>query len=563
MRAVKLTIHNFRSIKHSELALGPYSLLVGANNAGKSNVIDAIRVFYEKEIKYDAGRDWPRFDVDDDVAWIELEFELSAAELATLADDYKNPAKPSMVSVRKYLRVPKDYERSAGVIYGYKAGGLATEPFYGAKNVQQAKCGDVIYIPAVNRLDDITKTSGPSAFRDLVASVMKKVVGSSQAFKDLEAAFGAFGGGIKAESVDGQSLEKLEQEITDEIKDWGTSFSIGISSLSSDELVKQLVNHHINDSLLGKGQESKSYGQGFQRHLIFTLIRLAAKYGATAAKGAKKDFNPSLTWLLFEEPEAFLHPSQIETQHRNLQKLASQDGHQVLITTHSPQFASKNMDDVSSLVRLHRYGAATQARQLSAAQAAQLRQDNLSDMPAWQAAGLPIDPDDLKVEMESVKYALWLDSTRSSAFFAKKVLIVEGPTERAILGKLVDDGLINDPEGGLFILDAMGKYNFHRFMALLGALGIKHAALYDLDNVTDAKHAAVNATIAAHSNSATIGLDHFPKDIESFLAVPSVTNKGKHRKPQHLMYHLQQGLIAPAKLQLLADKVNTLLSPPT
>lgn len=53
------------------------------------------------------------------------------------------------------------------------------------------------------------------------------------------------------------------------------------------------------------------FGQGMQRHLIYTLIRVGAKYiGKKEEK--KKEFSPDLTIVLFEEPEAFLHPTQQE-----------------------------------------------------------------------------------------------------------------------------------------------------------------------------------------------------------------------------------------------------------
>ena len=61
MRAIFIQIHNFRTFKEEEIALIPYSLLLGVNNCGKSNLIDAIRVFYEKDIKYEEARDFPKY----------------------------------------------------------------------------------------------------------------------------------------------------------------------------------------------------------------------------------------------------------------------------------------------------------------------------------------------------------------------------------------------------------------------------------------------------------------------------------------------------------------------
>jgi len=45
MRAVEVKIHNFRSVHDAAIQFEPLSLIAGANNSGKSNVIDAIRLF--------------------------------------------------------------------------------------------------------------------------------------------------------------------------------------------------------------------------------------------------------------------------------------------------------------------------------------------------------------------------------------------------------------------------------------------------------------------------------------------------------------------------------------
>ena len=86
------------------------------------------------------------------------------------------------------------------------------------------------------------------------------------------------------------------------------------------------------------------------------------------------------------------------------------------------------------------------------------------------------------MDMESVKYALWLNPHRCSAFFANKILLVEGATESSLIGYMFEEGLIHNPTGGVFIFDSIGKYNIHRFMNLFGELGIPHAVLYDHDN---------------------------------------------------------------------------------
>ena len=46
MRIKSVTIENFKTIKHLDFKLRDLSLLVGPNNAGKSNIIGAIRHFF-------------------------------------------------------------------------------------------------------------------------------------------------------------------------------------------------------------------------------------------------------------------------------------------------------------------------------------------------------------------------------------------------------------------------------------------------------------------------------------------------------------------------------------
>lgn len=556
MRAIAITIHNFRTFADAELRLSPYSLLVGANNTGKSNLIDAIRVFYEKDIKYEEGRDFPKFPTGDKESWIEIQFEPSPAEFALLKDEYRLP--DGTFRVRKYLQSSEtdDEGKPKNGIYAYVGGTLSNSRFYGAKNVQQGKFGEVIYVPAVSKLDEHTKLTGPSALRDLINNVLKKIMGRSPAYTALKSAFDGFESALKTETTpDGQSLQKLESEISAEINEWGTSFELFIYPVSPDELVKNLVGHRVKDHTLDQAQDTRSYGQGFQRHLIFTLIRLAARYNAPPIVPTKKDFSPRLTWILFEEPEAFLHPSQIDALNASMEKIAADEGSQILISTHSPQFVSRNIEDLPSLARLCKTGAQSTIKQVSKAALQSILATNQQDLAKWQAAGIQIDPDDFQVDMESVKYALWLNPLRCSAFFANRILLVEGATEAALIGYMFNEGQIPNPSGGVFVFDAIGKYNIHRFMNLFSELGIPHAVLYDHDSGKPTG-IPIETTIQASRNAYTVGIDHFDQDLETYLGIPSTRHD---RKPQHVMWHVKQGKIDTAKLSGLAGKIRALL----
>jgi len=556
MKAVSIHIHNFRTYDDAEISLLPYTLLLGVNNCGKSNLIDAIRVFYEKDIKYDESRDFPKFQTYDKESWIEIEFKPTPKEIASLKEEYKTDN--GTFRVRKYLQSTElDDEKKPKIgIFAYVDGQLSNTRFYGTKNVSQAKLGDIIYIPAVSRLDEQTKLTGPSALRDLINSVLKKIMDSSPAYVGLKSAFDVFNGKIKDEETDGgHSLQTIEQEISTELDDWGTSFEFFINPVTPEDMVKNLIGHRIQDKTLGQFQDPKSYGQGFQRHLIFTLIKLSAKYNAADKNPNIKDFSPELTWLLFEEPEAFLHPSQIDALDNNLRAIGNTDGNQVLISTHNPEFVSKNIEDLSSLVRLCRTGKTTSVGQISPTKLSEIFLGNIQAVTSWATnPKVRISSEDQVEDMESIKYALWLDAKRSSAFFANKILLVEGPTESALIGYLISLGHIPSSMGGIYIMDCMGKFNIHRFMNLFGEMHIHHGVLVDNDK---GKFPEVDKTIEQARNQFTLNIEQFPEDLECFLKIPPADRKD--RKPQHVMWFVIQGKVENNDLRGLINMVKSAL----
>ncbi len=549
MKPTSLTIHNFRSILDATINLDDYSLLVGANNSGKSNVIDAIRAFYEKDLKFDLQEDFPKMATPDKESWMEIEYKPSDDELQTLKTEYRLPS--GTFRLRKYFQ-----SSDKDGIYAYTGGKLSDSRFYGYKNVQKAKLGDILYVPAVSKIDEHTKLTGPSVLRDLINTVIKRIMDKSVAYHDLKDSFQKFEQSIKTEKTDeGLSLEFIEKEITQKIGDWGASFELTVTPIGPDDMVKSLISHQLHDDGLNQAMSSNSYGQGFQRHLIFTLIRVAARLTAPSGNKEKKDFSPEMTWILFEEPEAFLHPSQIDVLNQDLRTLSKEPYTQVLISTHNPQFVSRNSTDLTSLTRLHKVANATNVYQIDKTTLTSILNQNQHDLPEWKAAGLPIHPDDLTVDMESIKYLLWLDPRRCSAFFANKILLVEGPTETALVSYLEDNGYLTWPQEGVFVLDAIGKFNLHRFMNLFGKLGIPHYVLYDQDN---GQCKPVEDTISACKNDFTKAIDCFPNDIEDFLGLPRASRP--HRKPQHALYNIQQGKCSQQKLTDLAAKIKLLMS---
>ena len=572
MKIRSVLVHNFRSIKETKIDLENYSLLVGENNAGKTNVITALRIFYEDNgIKFEENRDFPKFPTDDE-SWVEIEFLTTAEEQSTLKEGYKS--KDNVLRVRRYLKSDQRLKSRQSNIYGYENGALSSNLFYGAKKISQAKLGKVIYIPDVSTTNEALKLSGPSPFRDMVNFIFKKVVSNSPTFQSLNVIIDKFNSDFMAESSeDGISLNALKDEINKNLGTWGVDFGMRVNQLQPQEVVKSLFSYYLVDKVLSKDVDINSLGQGLQRHLIYTLIKLSSEY-VEKEEGAKVNFSPDFTLLLFEEPEAFLHPSQQVQLNISLNKLSSGMGQQVLISTHSPIFVSRNIDDLKSLLSVKKQDAMTTIFQLRSDDVAKLLDDNFSLFKAFseiltepnskpslksKIEGRKLGqrkPDvEKKLEEEALKYFMWLDAERAASFFAKHVIICEGATEKVAFDYLMSNSLNDFVDRHIYVLDTMGKFNLHRYMNLFGMLGITHSVLYDRDNDEDV-HKVVNDFIVSKKNGYTKTILTFDSDFENFLGIEQVSRKDL--KPLNVLTKLKGSEVSSEKLNELLSMFDEL-----
>lgn len=561
MKLTHISIHNFRGIIDASMAFHPYALVVGANNSGKSTIIDCIRAFYEKDgFKFKKEVDFPLKGAVDQESWIELIFSLDDEEHESLKDEYKTANKS--LKVRKYFQTGEklhDGKNAAGSILGYKTDGtLSNDSFYGAKNVQSGKFGDLIYIPAISKVDEHTKLSGPSALRDLITNIMSDVVEESDAYKTLTESVTTFAGSVRSiETEDKRSLSNFENDLNALLAPWQTNFNLKFTTPSTAEIIKSMLGWDIRDNYHEKPQSVEYFGSGFQRHFIYSLIQLGAKYVPQKVSKKAKDFAPSLNLILFEEPEAFLHPPQQEDLARNLIKVSEAADWQIVCSTHSAHFVSRNAMRIPAIVRTRRVNGIVSTFQIddahwnSIVDANHAIQQVAAKYPKVQRT---MQADDLKPEMESVKYFLWLNPDRAGMLFAQNVLLVEGPSETALINRLLDNGKLSLPQG-IYVLDCLGKYNIHRFMNLLSSLGVVHAVLHDDDDNKD-EHQEFNQLISDSKNAEfTHSVVTIPKDLENLLGV---TPPGPpHRKPQHLLYCYATNQIDNAKLISFCDMVQS------
>ena len=526
MKISEIVIHNVRTIKDASLKLKNYSLLVGPNNAGKSNIIDAIRLFYEHDKLTFADKDKCWFaDSGDTEVWMEIEYILTDAEYSDLKEDYRLPG--NKLRVRKYFRTSEvgDDGKTKSGYYAYaRDGHIYDSRFYGEK-----KLGKVIYIPAMSNVEETTKLTGPSPLRTLVTSVLERVIEGNAAYEKLQKDLSEFSKNIKeAQTEDEKSLAQLQADISKALQGWNSKFEIDFKPLDSASIVKSLIAYKIGEAV--DNMNPDQLGSGFQRHLIYSLLDIAARYPTPKTQKTNKDFCPNLSLLLFEEPEAFLHPDQQLAMCRNLKRLALDEANQVLISTHSPHFISQNIDDIPSIIKLNKPDKITQTGQISDSRLKEILEENITFPDGAKDDRSDIDK---TTDMEALKYVLWLDPQRCGCFFSKLVLLVEGPTEKALFNYLFDKELVKLPEGGVFILDTLGKWNMVKFMRILGELKISHSVIFD-DDKDSKDQKPWNDYIIKSKNTFTRKITSLNDDLETLLGTDKP--KDPRRKPQYLLY---------------------------
>jgi putative ATP-dependent endonuclease of the OLD family len=572
MKLRRLSIRNFRSIIEADIEVHDYTMIVGANNAGKSNVLAALRAFYE-DIKWSSADDVPKVGKSSDESWVQLSFSLNDEDWANLADKYKEDVIDRTLTVRRYFASKDRVKANQSNIYGLVKGEPEKDLFYGAKNVGTAKVGRVIYIPALTSAADLMKTSGPSPLRDMLNFMLKRVVSESAAYKAVEDAFDKLND--EAQGDDG-FLAKIAKPINDAIVHWGIRFDMSVNAVSPDDITKNLVKHAFADAMLGDAAFALDrYGHGFQRSFLYELIKLAPSF-ADNKKSEKKEFDPDFTLILFEEPEAFLHPSQQENMAYHLRRLGGGDGQQVVITSHSPIFVGKVADDLCQIVRARRDGGITVLGQIGLSTAKDVFAEGLAfkkcleifvndggipDQQKVQSRQLLADAesdDEIGAQEERFRYQLWLDSERAAMFFADRVLLVEGATEKALFGWLLARDWHDLTPHRIAVVDVMGKFNFHRYTALLERFGIPYGLMLD-DDQDKLHHKAVNEMLRNQKGPCRLAPVVFiPTHMESFLGKPLPGRND--RKPVRMLRELEGGGIALDKLAALRTKFKEALA---
>lgn len=167
--------------------------------------------------------------------------------------------------------------------------------------------------------------------------------------------------------------------------------------------------------------------------------------------------------LVIEEPEAHLHPLAQQWLAQKLRQ-TSRDGVQVIVTTHSPAFV--NVLDLHGLVLIKKVDESTTAVQLSAADLANFCRTR---------GGTAMTDTVLPFYGASATHELM------AGMFARRIVLVEGPTEALALPIYLDRVGLSVVREGIAVIPVQGVGNLAKWWRFFSAYGIPVFVIFDND----------------------------------------------------------------------------------
>jgi putative ATP-dependent endonuclease of OLD family len=460
LQLTHLTVNNFRSIGEGRFDLSDLCILIGKNDVGKSNLLHAVRLLLSGTSSSVALTDFYELS-----KRIEIEARFAGASDFLALCDEKNRKKVSdRICDDGSLRIRRctDENSKLGKIETFdpRDGNFSTPT--GIDAALRPILPEVIFIGALADVSQEAEGTKKGAVGQLMSQILNR--GRDRIEPHLTSAYAGasellnipdLSTGKSGQDSDSriQELKDVEGRISFHLKEMFPSASarLKINLPTADDIFRGV------DVLIKEGICEEPYyrrGHGLQRALHLSLLRSLAFY----IRQEQEIEVPQPFILLFEEPEAFLHPSGQTKMRDALAEIAKKE--QVIIATHSPVLVSARFIDKT--MRLEKTSPGPYKK------------------PVTRAYG-PIDP--TKLEQKEKEIHRLFEIQRSARFlFSRGVLLVEGVADEHLVsaaGKMLKGFDFDFHE--IAIVESGGKDAIIPFMSLLRKLQLKTWALVDLD----------------------------------------------------------------------------------
>ena len=523
MRIRELVIHNFRSIKDLKIEAEHLVVLVGPNNAGKSNVLGALDFALTAAVKPASEELFAYRDEGDDGLWVEVEFsQLTEQEVTTFREyvgesgllrirrtaTFPNGAKPdysyngyrtepklwwlkssawARLSSRELARSEAESEPALKPL-GEASGRISKPeveefqkeviksrsdlewetqleagPLLGRETVASGILPEFFLVPAVRELADETKAKGTAPFGRLLQRSIGDVARRTATMESVETQLRAAVDQLNARPDKGAAQPKGSVGALEADLEAELAFW-GVSvSITVDAPPLERIFELGTRILIDDGHETDAdrKGHGLQRALIFALLRI----WATATRAAEVGVAGATVARRASTSAVFA----VEEPELFLHPHAQRQLHGVLRTLAETDERQVFICTHSpAFVEIESYKGMTVICKENPRIGTVARQCRTELFGVGDAA-----------EKARFHMAGWINPDRGEIFFARKAVFVEGETELRVLPMLgarlgcrIDD---------VSVVDCGGKNNLISYMRLANGFGIPYAVVHDED----------------------------------------------------------------------------------
>lgn len=451
-RLSSISIENFKSIQEIKFELSDYTPLVGYNNAGKSNILEAIKwVLRKSSLKQ------PDFNNPENAVVMSATIEgIDDDILDNITNNHRQRIEPFLdnerLNIRRTQLVPNATAAQIRLEVLNPADGQWQLNPAGIDNAIKDLFPEPIHIGAMeNSEEDVSKSKSGTTIGKLLAEIIGPV--EQQYGDQLRNVLTGLKDVLDADGVNrAPELNQFDQDVNTKLDAFFPDINVKvhvptpeIKEVFTKGTIKVYENQNVN------GTDVSALGHGAQRSIQMALVRHLADLKIAANE------NTTTTLLLIDEPELYLHPQAIEILRSSLKVLSTQ-GYQVLFSTHSP-FMVTQRDIAHTLLIRKNEAVGTHKRNSLKSAIPQIEQDAQHQL--------------------TLLFAL---SNSSNILFSERVILAEGKTENRLIPFLIE--IISGRTLGLnkcALVSQGGSGNTRKSLEVLNVMDLPCKALVDLD----------------------------------------------------------------------------------
>lgn len=428
MEIAWIRIEGFRNYDKETINLANKTLIIGSNDVGKTNLIYALRILFDKSL---SDRDLELSDSDYNAyikaTKIVITVCIKNINEGCLRSTFGGDIKDGTTYIQ--YRNQKDGEYSIYSGPSEELMDLKLGRFYLKRlNLEYVNSNRNLFSFITKAKKELLKKT-----KELLSEEKKKE--DEESINKLQEDLGNMNKRIDNLNYITDSLNSVNKELGElSINNEGQTVKFTTDNNSVDDLLENLdLSYNMSDGALKIGGD----GRNNQIYLATWVAR--QKFNATQEK---------VTMFAIEEPESHLHPH----QQRKLSKyLSNSFDQQVLITTHSPQIASEFRPD--RIVRLYQEKKITKVAQGGCSK-------------------------NIKLSFDDFGYRI--NAISSEIFFSNAVFLVQGPSEKLFFTELSKAiGIDLDRYNiSILVVDGIG---FKPYIKICRALEIPFAMRTDND----------------------------------------------------------------------------------